>query len=189
MRSLNSLAGRAGAAIIIFAMLVMVGCEDEQLVAPGSSPLPAEIAALPAGIHPILSIPGMEAGQPQQITRIRLHLFSVGVDETIAGYQGVLRYDPSALEILDGTFSEGVVGAWNVVEPGLLRFAGASLDGIKEIPAIELTVRAHRPPFARDFRVEMEEIVAAKDFVDMTARVDRGAAVIVTGARLGRVTN
>lgn len=161
------------------------GCRDE-VMGPGTASPLAELADLGPGIHPVLAIPGLETAAPSQIKRVRVHLVEVAQEERVASWQGVLRYDPEVLEVLDGTFGDGLVGAWHVVEPGVLRFAGIAIEGLRGGAALDLTVRAARVPAARDLLVVVEEVVGAEGFVKLTERVVQGQGTRVISRELGQ---
>lgn len=174
---------RIGAlALVVAGSIVVWGCQDEP-TAPGLGALPVEVQHLGTGIHPVLALPGLEFGTPERVSRIRLHLFEVGQDNPLASYQGELRYDPKAVEVVEGSFPEGLLGAWNLVEPGLIRFAGIAPDGLNGVAALDLKVRALRLPSARDFQVQIEELVGMNGFVELTDRVAASPSpVLVTTA-------
>lgn len=173
----------AGAACLLLSV-ALGACRDE-VVRPDQGALPEEIATLPAGIHPIVSIPGLATATVGGTVLVRVHLHAVEVEDEIASYQGIFRYDPDVIEIQSGSFPEGVLGAWNQLESGTLRFAGAVVEGIGTRPIIELRGRLKRIPGQGDFLVELEEIVAADKLQVMTKEVvAAGQAPILTGANL-----
>ena len=173
----------AGVAYLLSAV-AMTGCQDE-VVRPDQGALPAEIKALPAGFHPIVSIPGLETATVGGTVLLRVHLYAVDMEDEVASYQGVFRYEPEVLEIQGGSFPEGVLGAWNQIEPGTIRFAGAVIEGIGTRPVLELRGRLKQIPSQDDFFVELEEIVAAEKLEVITQDVvAAGEAPILTSANL-----
>lgn len=172
---------RAACGVVLLAT-ALGACHDVPTV-PGPGGVPPELRGLPPGIHPVLTLPA-GAPRPQEITRIRLHLYQVGQQDRIASWQGVIHYDPEAVEVVDGAFAEGLMGAWNVVEPGVLRFAGISLEGVGNAAAVELTVKALRHLRASDFRVELEEVVSTAAFTDVTETVSTAPAPLLSGVEL-----
>ena len=170
------------ASLLVF--LAVTACQDE-VVRPDQGALPEEIAALPAGVHPVISIPGLETATVGGTVLLRVHLHSVEMQDDVASYQGVFGYDPAAIEIQGGSFPEGVLGAWNQVETGRIRFAGAVIEGIGTRPVLELRGRLKRLLTQDDFFVELEEIVAAEKLEVMTQNVvAAGRAPILTSANL-----
>jgi hypothetical protein len=155
-------------ALLLGTVVIGASCEDDAVVSPALA-MPDGLQGLAPGIHPVLSIPALDGGG--EVREIRVYLYEVDVEGVVAAYQGELAYDTDALEIVDAEFDEGVAGAWHVVEPGRLRFAGASVKGVKGVPAITLKVRSSRRPRAGDFHVALEEVTAAEGFADLTDRV------------------
>lgn len=173
---------RIPAALAMCGLVVAMACQD-QVVAPSALELGnPELADLPPGIHAVLAIPGLETAAPSQITRVRLHLVEVAQEQTVASWQGELRYDAEGMEILDAAFADGLVGAWHLVEPGRLRFAGIALEGLKGTAALELTVRAGRVPRRGDFTVKLEEVVGREGFAVLTGQVVQGQETRVVAA-------
>lgn len=168
-------------------LLAVVACQDE-VTAPLSSGLPIELQRLEQGIHPVLSIPALDRTGGGELVEIHLHLRSVDVEGPVASYQGEFRFDPDALSVIEGRFPEGLLGAWNEVEPGLVRFAGVSLEGLGEGAALTLTVETHRSLAAGDFQINVEEVVMAEGFTDLTDQVVRRDVPILTRARFDTKT-
>ncbi len=152
-------------AALWLAPVMVLACDDSRVAGPGAAD--DALQRLPPGIHPVLFVPP-GAGA---VHEIRLHLYGVETDASVASYQGEITYDAEALEIVGATFDEGVMGAWNVTRPGHLRIAGISLDGISGTPAVTLKVRSSRIPVAADFHVKLEELRGSGDFIDLTGRV------------------
>lgn len=173
------------AAMALVLPLFVLACQDEMTAPGGLSDLPAELQGLEAGIHPVLSIPGLAQAGAGQLLEINLHFREVDVDQPVSSYQGEFIFDPGALKIVEGSFPDGLLGAWNEVEPGRIRFAGVKLDGLGEGVALTLLVETQRALSPGDFRIDMEEIVASEGFTDITDRVVRRDAPILTSARLG----
>lgn len=170
--------------VVALSFLVFSACQDE-VVRPDQGALPEEIASLPPGIHPIVSIPGLETAVVGSSITLRVHLHSVDIEDEVASYQGVFVYEPDVLEIQTGSFPDGILGAWNQIEPGRIRFAGAVLEGIGTRPILELRGRLKRMPAKDDFFVQIEEVVAAEKLVVMTNDVVLAdAAPILTSANL-----
>lgn len=173
--------------VLPFVVLALVACEDD-VTAPLSAGLPIELQQLEQGIHPVLSIPALDRTGGGALVEIYVHLRSVGVEGPVASYQGEFRFDPDALSVVEGRFPEGLLGAWNEVEPGLIRFAGISLEGLGDGVALTLTVDTHRALAARDFQINIEEVVRAEGFTDLTDQVVRRDAPILTRTRFDAKT-
>lgn len=163
--------------LLLLPLCALLACHDD-LVEPDQPALPEEISTLPPGIHPVLSIPGLDAVGPGTSFVLRVHLFAVGLDDPVASYQGELHFDPDALEIQGGSVPDGILGAWNLTDPGVIRFAGATLEGVGDRPVVELDARAKRRLRAQDFTVTLEEVVAADGFRALTAQVTNGAPIL-----------
>ena len=164
---------RTGAVV---ALVAFAGaCDDDPVQVPEAGGLPAdELEGLAKGLHPVVSVPGLGSWSQGSPTTIRLHLQAVDVPGTVQSYQGELRYDPDRLQVREAAFPDGFLGAWNVVEPGVLRFAGVTLEGVDVRPVVELTVTAAQRPSATDFQVVLEEVVGSDadgTFQDLTPQV------------------
>jgi hypothetical protein len=132
----------------------------------------------------VLSIPDLASSAPGLTLDISLHLEGVQIEKPVSSYQGELRFDPEALSVVAGKFPEGVMGAWNEVEPGRIRFAGVSINGLGDGAALQLTVQAKRALLAADFHVAMEEVTSADGFTDLTQKVVAQKAPVVTTMKL-----
>ncbi|HEX7243688.1 MAG TPA: hypothetical protein VF263_25600 [Longimicrobiaceae bacterium] len=121
------------------------------------------------GIHPVIVLAGEGGGTAV----VRLHLRRVQVDGAISSYQGEVSYDTRALTLSRAELPQGVAGAWNEPAPGRVRFAGASPQGVGDVPVLTLHFRTRGPVEGSGFRVKMEEVVSAIGFRSLSARVVR----------------
>jgi hypothetical protein len=152
---------RGAAALLLAAALA--ACDRHPVVAPKPDP----VAGLGPGIHPVLVLGASEGG-----AQVELHLRRVQVQAQVASYQGELLYDAAKLRLERAQFPAGVAGAWNEVQPGRVRFAGAASAGVPEGAVLTLRFTALAPPVRESFALVMEEVVA-HDFSSLTGRVSR----------------
>ncbi|HEX2079834.1 MAG TPA: cohesin domain-containing protein [Longimicrobium sp.] len=163
---------RGAAALLVSAALA--ACERQ----PAASQTPDPLGGLEPGIHPVLVVAAAEGG-----AQVELHLRRVQVQGRVASYQGELRYDASVLRLRGAQLPAGVAGAWNEVEPGRVRFAGAAPGGVPDGAVLTLRFAASAPPVRESFAVAMEEVVA-HDFADLTASVSRAEHPVFSTAPL-----
>jgi len=191
MRTRNAAAGRsfgvwrrAGwvvGGVLIVGVVGMSGCAEDPVSVTRSKD--AEVlAALPAGIHPILWIPEINAAARTHRREVRLYLWPQGVDDRVAAFQGEIRM-AQGLQALDVSFPEGVLGAWNVVEPGRLRFAGVALEGVGSGAALLLRLGPGPALSSEVFQVTVERVAAAGTLADLTSRVVRREHPVVVRDR------
>ena len=153
------------AACALLAAGVSAGC-DNTVQPEARDPL----AGLAPGIHPVVVV----TGRSGDTTTLELRLHQVGVKAIVASYQGQLGFDGGAVRVAGARVPDGIAGAWNEVQPGRVRFAGAALDGIGERPMLVLRAVSAAPVEAATFTLEMEEVVSAGGgFENVTARVQR----------------
>jgi hypothetical protein len=143
--------------------VALAACERQ----PAASQTPDPLAGLGPGIHPVLVVAPAEGG-----ARVELHLRRVQVQGQVASYQGELRYDAAALRLAGAQLPAGVAGAWNEVQPGVVRFAGAAPAGLPDGAVLTLRFAASSPPVRESFELAMEEVVA-HDFANLTQSVSR----------------
>jgi hypothetical protein len=159
-RSLNRPARWAAAAALV---ALLGGCDNTLQTQTGT---PAEPVRTP-GVHAEVVVPPAAAGAPAEV---QLHLRREGVETPIASYQGELRYDVSRLQLQGGSFPAGVVGAWNEVEPGRVRFAAAAPEGLGGTLALTLRALPRGEVAESTFQVRMDELTGAASFEDLTPR-------------------
>ncbi|HEY0019367.1 MAG TPA: hypothetical protein VGC13_23905 [Longimicrobium sp.] len=154
------------------AVLALLGGCDNTLQTQTETPI------LAPGVHAVVVVPPAAPGSP---TEVQLHLRREGVVTPIASYQGELRYDASLLTVQGGAFPAGVMGAWNEVEPGRVRFAAAAPDGLGGSLALTLRATPRGEIGESAFQVRMQELVGAAAFEDLTPRfVDRAHPLFST---------
>lgn len=156
---------------LIVTAIAVLGCDRQPMES--LSPVrgePEGEAAYEPGIHPLLSAPGWSslAGGP---LLVRLELKSVEVPGSIASYEGTLRYNAEKIQLNRASVPEGLTGVFNEIEPGMIRFAGVSLDGMGGLPILLLEVESDIPISPEDFQVELQEIIGSEGFNDLTDRV------------------
>jgi len=116
-----------------------------------AAPAAGQARAEPA-VRPAVSVTAESGG-----VRVEVRLERAAGAPAIGAFQGNLRFDAAALTVASGQFAPGVVGAWNQVEPGRVRFAGASTQGIVGGAVLVLRVTPKRALSAADFRATLEE--------------------------------
>ena len=132
------------------------------------------------GIYPVLVV----AGQEGETATVELHLKRVEVKDEVASFQGELRYDAKRMTLTGTEIPAGITGASNEAEPGVLRFAGVSLDGIERGAVLTLKLRASAPVAADAFELRMQEIVA-ETFQDLAPQLRQpGTRPLLTHAAL-----
>lgn len=156
----------------------MAACTD---ALPTTREAEPETPALAPGVHAVVVVAPVEAGSPAEV---QLHLRRQGVATPLASYQGELRYDVARLAVTGGSFPAGVAGAWNEVEPGRIRFAAASLDGLPGTLALTLQATPRGEIGEASFEVRMEELVGAAAFEDLTPRFVQRAHPLFSRAPL-----
>lgn len=152
-----------GALALAMGMGALAGCEragETTAVEP-----PVELAP---GIHPAVVL-GARAGDT---VRAELRLHQVQMSARVSSFQGELAYDAGELELAGAELPRGLMVAWNEVERGKIRFAGATTEGLGGEPMLVLRFVPRAVVSAALFELRMEEIVAeAEGFQDVTARV------------------
>jgi hypothetical protein len=143
------------------AVLALLGACDNTL----ETQTQAEAPVLTPGVHAVVVV---APGTGGSATEVQLHLRRQGVATPIASYQGEMRYDVSALTVQGGSFPAGVVGAWNEVEPGHIRFAAVATEGLPGTLALTLRATPRGEIGESAFRVRMEELVGAASFENLT---------------------
>lgn len=144
------------------AVLVLLGGCDNALQTQ-TEPAPA----LTPGVHAVVVVAPAAPGSPAEV---QLHLRREGVQTSIASYQGEMRYDVSRMTVQGGSFPSGVVGAWNEVEPGRIRFAAAATEGLPGTLALTLRATPRGEIGESAFQVRMEELVGTVAFENLTPR-------------------
>lgn len=149
--------------LLIMALgIVLPACRDKLIEpAPGLPSVDELSRELGPGIHPVVALPTASAWRSGQAP-IRIHLLAVDVDVRVQSYQGWIRFDPELMEVLDGSSPEGILGAWNEVTPGAVRFAGVSLEGVGDGQVLELRVKARRPIVAGDLALSLDEVTGTQ---------------------------
>ena len=163
--------------LLLFLAVATLACEDD-LVEPDQQSIPEEILSLPPGIHPVISLPGLDDVRAGTSFVLRVHLYAVDVADGVASYQGEFRFDPDAMEVTGGHFPDGVLGAWHQTGPGVVRFAGATMEEIGDRPAVELIATAKRGLKSQDFAVTLEEVVGTEGFRGLMDQVAPGAPIL-----------
>jgi hypothetical protein len=156
--SAGSIRRAAGALLCV----AVAACEQPPTPVAPADPVPAG-----PGIHPVLVVP-VEAGDS---ATVELHLLRVGVPDAVASFQGELRYDATRLKLARAAFPSGVAGLWNEVEPGRVRIASAAPEGLGNGAVVTLRFARGGAVDATAFSVAVEEVVAQREFSNLTSRV------------------
>lgn len=144
-------------------LLVLVAAACSEAQGKGSPVEPA----LGQGIHPVLVVTPLEAGE----SRVELVLRRVDVAEQVGSVQGELTYDAARMRLRSAEIPQGIMGAWNEVSPGRIRFAGLKVDGLGDGAVLALRVEASAPLAAEAFSVTLSELTEAATLGNITARV------------------
>jgi hypothetical protein len=136
------------------------------------------IAGIPEGgvngLYPQLVIAGSSSRTPE----VRISLLSKPGGVRLGSYQAEFRYDPAVLRFEGGSLPSGVAGAVNLVAPGHLRFVGASLDGIADVPLAVLRFTRTGSIDVSSLELSIEEVAAGEDLGDLTGQVFRGPPLV-----------
>jgi hypothetical protein len=142
---------------------------------------PAVLKDLPPGIYPVFSALGWTTEKRGGPFHTSVYLIPVKIAEEIGSYQGELQYDPNSVSINDVQVPPGLMAVWNEVAPGVIRFAGISVEGLAKSPILLFDVDSDGPIRATHFKVRVEEVVAAREFVNLTGEVATQEAPILLG--------
>jgi hypothetical protein len=147
------------------ALLVLAGvaCRDAQ---GKGSPVEPELGQ---GIHPVLVVTPLAVNE----SRVELVLRHVDVTEQVASVQGELTFDVDRVRLQSAEIPQGIVGAWNEVAPGRIRFAGLRVNGLGDGAVLALRVQTSVPLAAEAFSVTLSELTDASTLGNMTARAAR----------------
>jgi hypothetical protein len=163
-------------------LVILGGCRDEPLGVRGEGQ-PLELNDLRPGFHPVLSSPELSEWTAGAPVFLRFHLVDVDVGADVQSIQGELRYDAKVMEPIALEFPEGILGAWNEVEPGTIRYAGVAVDGVGDRAFFELLVEAKRPIQRHHLKMTVEEVVGTlgeETFRDVTPQVAAQEETILT---------
>lgn len=153
-RTLTALAGA----------VFLMGCEN---AVESTAQAPSVLEGLEAGIHPIVVVANQSAGK----ATVALYLKQVQVNSAVASYQGELSYNADALKLDGAELPQGVVGAWNEIKPGQVRFAGAAMSGVSAGPVLTLRFTTKTAVQPEAFKLRMEEVVGSANFENLTKQV------------------
>lgn len=87
---------------------------------------------------------------------LELHLASPSV--AVGAYQGAIRFEPSALQLISDERAEGDYTAVNPQQltPGSIRFAGFSANGVHQAVIVRLLILPRRPLTSQDVSVQFD---------------------------------
>jgi hypothetical protein len=159
----------ARAAAACAAVALAAACADA--VAPEQSDgLPRD---LERGIYALVNV----ASESQSAAQVEVYLKRVPGAIRLASYQGELTYDAAALTLEHTDLPAGMIGTTNEVSPGHVRFAGAALDGVGDVPVLALRFTRKGGTIGQQtFQVKVEEVAGSDGFTDLTQQVStRGA--------------
>jgi hypothetical protein len=152
---------------IPLAALLAAGCSDATAPVKDDG-LPGD---LQRGIYPLVNV----ASETEGAAQVELYLKRVKVDDRLASYQGELAYDAQALTLEHTDLPPGLIGGTNETTPGHVRFAGAALDGVGDVPVLALRFTRRGAIGPQSFGVKVEEVAGATGFADLTAEVSTHA--------------
>jgi len=93
-------------------------------------------------------------------SRVEVRLERDAAAPQVGSFQGELRFDPAALTLAGAELPAGLVGAWNQVEPGRVRFAGVSPNGLGGGAVLVLRFTSRAPVAPDQLQVRLEEVFA-----------------------------
>lgn len=102
---------------------------------------------------------------------VGLHLVRVDIDAPISSYQGQVEWDAGRLEFLNALVPDGILGSWHEVKPGRVRFAGISVQGLPDGPALLFRFRAREAEGSTELKPVLEEVTGELGTVNLTSRV------------------
>lgn len=129
------------------------------VLAIAAAPMMADGAASQAagpGVRPAVAV-AAEAGGG---SRVEVRLERDAAAPQVGSFQGELRFDPAALTLAGAELPAGLVGAWNQVEPGRVRFAGVSPNGLAGGAVLVLRFTSRAPVAPNQLQVRLEEVFA-----------------------------
>lgn len=130
------------------------------------------------GIYPLVAV----ASQTSDAAQVELYLKRVPDAVKLSSFQGELTYDPNVLALEHTDLPPGVIGSTNETSPGHVRFAGAGLDGLGDVPVLALRFTRRGEIRRESFGVKVEELTDAQGFADLTALVSGGMPFFHVGS-------
>jgi hypothetical protein len=165
----------ARAAAACAAVALAAACADA--VAPEQSDgLPRD---LERGIYALVNV----ASESQSAAQVEVYLKRVPGAIRLASYQGELTYDAAALTLEHTDLPAGMIGTTNEVSPGHVRFAGAALEGVDDVPVLALRFTRRGAIGQQSFQVKVEEVTGSDGFTDLTPQVSPRGAFFTRTAR------
>jgi hypothetical protein len=137
-----------------------------------------DIAGIPPGAADGLYPQVVVGGTASSTTQVSVSLLRKPSGLRLGSYQGELTYDPAVLRFERANLPEGVDGVAAVTSPGHIRFVGAALDGLGEVPLVTLRFARTGSVKPASFGTVFEEVTAASDLADLTAQVQGGAPLV-----------
>ncbi|MDB4950230.1 MAG: hypothetical protein JWM27_2879 [Gemmatimonadetes bacterium] len=163
MKTLHTPGWRAALAIPLAAAALLAACSD--------ATAPRQDDGLPGnldrGIYPLINVVSQTASAAQ----VDLYLKRVPSAVKLASFQGELTYDATVMTLDHTDLPAGIIGSTNEVGVGHVRFAGAALDGVGDVPVLTLRFTRHGEVQRESFKVKVEEVSGTEGFADLTAQV------------------
>jgi hypothetical protein len=122
------------------------------LAAAWSAPASAQGGSAAPQVRAVAAVAAGEGGP-----RVELRLARAPSAPAVGSFSGELRFDPGTLTLDGGEVPAGLLVLWNQVEPGRVRFAGASTEGFGDGAVLVLRFRGRGAVPADAFRVRLEE--------------------------------
>jgi hypothetical protein len=157
---------RLALAIPMAAAVLLAACSDATAPSPDNG-LPRN---LDRGVYPLVTV----ASQSANAAQVELYLKRVPAAIKLSSFQGELTYDPAVLALEHTDLPPGIIGSTNEATPGHVRFAGAALDGVGDVPVLALRFTRRGEIRRESFGVKVEEITDSEGFADLTAQVSAG---------------
>jgi hypothetical protein len=157
---------RLALAIPVAAAALLAACSD--------ATAPRQDDGLPRnlerGVYPLISV----VSQTRASAEVELSLKRVPAAIMLSSFQGELTYDPAVMALEHTDLPPGIIGSTNETSPGHVRFAGAALDGVGDVPVLSLRFTRHGEIRRESFGVKVEEVTDAQGFADLTSQVSAG---------------
>jgi hypothetical protein len=157
---------RLALAIPLAAAALLAGCSD--------ATAPRQDDGMPGnldrGVYPLVTV----ASETSNSAQVELYLKRVPSAIKLSSFQGELTYDPAVLALEHTDLPPGIIGSTNETTPGHVRFAGAALDGVGDVPVLALRFTRRGEIRRESFGVKVEEITDVQGFADLTSQVSAG---------------
>ena len=154
--------------LLAASMLVLGACADSD----------ESVAGIPRGAADGLYPQIVVSGSASSTAEVSLSLLRKPRGVRLGSYQGELTYDPAALTLQRWSLPAGIEGVVNAEAAGRIRFVGTAVEGVDDVPLLNLRFERRGEIDRRRFAVTFEEVSAAADFTDLTPLVYAGSPAV-----------